>query len=74
MSEKTWKLDKVAYSFIQEGNTNGTTEEFEELEITNESVLGCLTEDKGFYVIRTNGWSIDNEEEIMNLFKKIKHE
>lgn len=73
MSEKTWKLEQVVYTFSQEGNTNGTTQEFEELEITNESVLDCLTEDKGFYVIRTTGWSIDNEEEIIELFKTVKN-
>ena len=73
MSEKTWKLEQVVYTFTQEGNTNGTTQEYEELEITEESVLGCLTEEKGFYVIRTEGWSIDNEEEIIELFKTAKN-
>lgn len=72
MNEKTWKLDKVVYSFTQEGNCNGTTQDYEELEITNESTVNCLTEDEGFYVIKTNGWSIDNENELVDIFKTIK--
>lgn len=72
MSEKIWNLEKIVYSFSQNGNTNGTTKEYEELEITEESVLKCLTEEEGFFVIRTDGWSIDSEEELNDLFKAIK--
>jgi len=72
MSEKYWKLDKVVYTFSQTANTNGTTGEDEELTITHESVVDCLVEDEGFYVVRTDGWSIDSENELVDLFKAIK--
>ena len=71
MSEKYWKLDKVVYTFSQTANTNGTTGEDEELTITHESVVDCLVEDEGFYVVRTDGWSIDSENELVDLFEEV---
>ena len=69
-------LDKITYEFLQESNTNGTTSknnEDELLTITYEGVCGSLDEKPGFYVIRTNGWSVNDSSEILDLFKQIKN-
>ena len=69
-------LDKAVFNFFQECNTNGTTgksNEYEKLTITMESVNGGLEDDGGFFVIRTNGWSINNKEKLLGLFEQIKN-
>ena len=67
-------LEKAVFTFSQEGNTNGTTSQYEELEITMESACGSLDDDGGFYVIRTStGWSFNDLDEIKELFNQIKN-
>jgi len=68
------KLVECSFIFTQNGNTNGTTEEVEELKVSCESSLG-IDEDGGcFYVLRSEtGWSIDNLDELKELFNRIKH-
>lgn len=70
-------LDKVEYTFIQEGNCNASTVsaiEDEKITITQESSCESLDKTKGFYVIRTTtGWSIDSLDEIKDLFEQIKN-
>jgi hypothetical protein len=60
-------LFKATFEFIQDGNTNGTTEDIESLIIECENIDadGC------FYVLKTNGWSIDEPEEIKSLIERI---
>jgi hypothetical protein len=68
------KLVECSFTFTQNGNTNGTTEEVEELKVSCESSLG-IDEDGGcFYVLRSEtGWSIDNLDELKELLNRIKH-
>jgi len=69
-------LTTAVYTFNQECNTNGTTDkngEDELLSITIENIHKGLDEEKGFYVVRTNGWSIDDPEELLQLFNQIKN-
>ena len=76
MIENKPLLDKITYEFLQETNTNGSTgesNEDEKLTITMESVQGSLDEESGFYVIRTDGWSINDSSELLNLFNQILH-
>jgi hypothetical protein len=76
MSEDKPLLDQVIYRFMQEPNTNGTTgssSDDESLSITYESVLDSLDNEPGFYVIRTDGWSINDESELIALFEQIKN-
>ena len=71
MSDKP-KLDKCSFTFTQEGNTNGSTDEYEDLTILCESSLG-IDNDKGcYYVLKTEtGWSMDNVNELQELFNRI---
>jgi hypothetical protein len=70
MSDKP-KLEKCSFSFMQDGNTNGSTDECEELTIECESSLGIDNDEGCFYVLKTNGWSIDNVSDIQELFDRI---
>ena len=62
------ELTKASFVFTQEGNTEGTTSEFEEITIDYE-VVG---DEGGFFVLRTEGWSVDSVEELEELFNRIR--
>ena len=65
------KLIKCSFTFDQEGNGNGTTEEIETLTIECESPLGIDNDEDCFYVLRTEGWSIDSVKDLQELFDRI---
>jgi hypothetical protein len=66
-------LDRIVYSFSQEGNTLGTTDEVEELTITVETPLGDIRKDGGFLVIQSStGWSIDEPHELLDILNIAK--
>lgn len=68
----TW-LNKITYNFTQEGNTDGTTNEFEELIVEVEGPVGSILEEGGYLVLRTpTGWSINNLEELTDLLKIVE--
>lgn len=62
------ELNKASFHFTQEGNTEGTTSDIEEITIDYEVVA----DEGGFFVLRTEGWSIDNVEELSELLDRIK--
>jgi hypothetical protein len=66
------KLLKCSFTFDQEGNGNGTTEETEILTIECEASLGIDNDGGCFYVLRTEGWSIDSINELQELFDRIQ--
>ena len=70
-------MDKIYFSnasftFIQEGNTLGTTSETEEISLSLESATESLDEEAGFWVMKTTGWSFNNTDELIELFNRIK--
>ena len=58
---------KLTIELTQEGNTLGTTEEIETLEIRFEYQLPG---GEPFLVVKTAGWSADDPEEFKNILKK----
>ncbi len=71
MTEKP-KLEKCSFTFSQEGNCNGTTDEFEELVVECESSLGIDRDGGCFYVFKTStGWSMENANDLQCLFDRI---
>jgi len=71
MSEKP-KLQNCSFTFVQEGNYNGTTSEYEELTIQCESSLGIDNDGGCYYVLKTEtGWSIDSIGNLQDLFDRI---
>jgi hypothetical protein len=66
------KLEKCSFTFNQEGNCNGTTEEYEELIIECQSSLGVDNDEGCYYVLKTStGWSIDSVNDLQFLFDRI---
>lgn len=74
----TMRLEKIVYHYVQNGNTDGTTDEYEELEVTIDNVglesnIHRVGEYHGYMVLRTKtGISIDEPEELYNLLKEAK--
>jgi len=71
MSDKP-KLERCSFTFNQEGNGNGTTDEIENLTIECEASLGIDNDGECYYVLKTDGWSIDNVNELQELFDRIQ--
>jgi hypothetical protein len=65
------KLIKCSFTFEQEGNGNGTTDEIEILTIECEAPLGIDNDEGCYYVLKTDGWSIDSVKELQELFDRI---
>jgi hypothetical protein len=66
------KIEKASFTFTQEGNTCGSTDEVEELTIDCDSSLGIYNDKGAFFVLHTDtGWSIDDEGDIKFLLDKI---
>ena len=62
------ELSKASFVFTQEGNTEGTTSDIEEITIDYE----VIADEGGFFVLRTQGWSVDSVEELEELFNRIR--
>ena len=62
------ELNKASFHFTQRGNTEGTTSDIEEITIDYEVVA----DEGGFFVLRTEGWSVDSVEELSELLDRIK--
>jgi hypothetical protein len=65
------KLERCSFTFNQEGNSNGTTDEFEILTIECESSLGIDNDEGCYYVLKTDGWSIDSVNDLQELFDRV---
>jgi hypothetical protein len=59
----------ASFTFTQEGNTPGTTDEFETLTINLEYQMPEKPEDC-FIVIKTEGWSVSDGDELKELVDK----
>lgn len=65
--DKMADLHKCSHEFTQEGNTLGTTEEYEAITIEQETQIPG---EEPFFVIRTQGWSINDADELKRLLDK----
>lgn len=65
-------ISRVSIEVYQEGNTLGTTQETEEMEIILEGPLGSIDKDGAFLVIKTNGWSMQSEKDFVELIDRVK--
>lgn len=65
------QLSKITYVFTQEGNTDGTTSDIEELIVEVEGL--DILKDGGYIVLRTStGWSITEVEDLNYIFEQVK--
>lgn len=58
--------------YSQEANCLSNSDEFESLTIECESSLGIDNDKSCFYVLKTEKWSIDNEQDLKKLFDRIQ--
>lgn len=64
-------LHYVKFCFTQEGNTDGTTNDVEELIVEVEGL--DILKDGGYVVLRTStGWSINELEDLNYIFEQVK--
>lgn len=64
-------LQYVKFYFTQEGNTDGTTSDVEELIVEVEGL--DILKDGGYIVLRTStGWSINEIEDLNYIFEQVK--
>jgi hypothetical protein len=70
MNEKPL-LEEATFEFSQEANCLSEHDGAEFLEIKCLSDLGIDRNEKCFYVLKTEGWSIDNVGELQELFDRI---
>jgi hypothetical protein len=70
MNEKPL-LEEATFHFSQEANCMSENDGAEFLEIKCLSDLGIDRAERCFYVLKTEGWSIDNGEDLKLLFDRI---
>lgn len=72
MAENKPQLDEAYFKFTQEANCMDEFDNIEQLEIKCLSDIGIDGSGGCFYVIKTEGWSIESAEELDELFDRIK--
>ena len=65
-------LERATFEFSQEANCLSNSDEFESLTIECESSLGIDRDNDCFYVLKTEKWSIYNEQDLKKLFDRIQ--
>lgn len=70
MNEKPL-LEEATFEFSQEANCLSEHDGAEFLEIKCLADLGIDRDERCFYVLKTEGWSIDNVGELQELFDRI---
>ena len=65
-------LERAIFEFSQEANCLSNPDEAEFLTIECESSLGIDNDKSCFFVLKTECWSIDNEQDLKKLFDRIK--
>jgi len=65
------KLDRATFEFSQDANCV-SKDEIEILTIECESSLGIDNDGGCFYVLKTQGWSIDSVKDLQDLFVRIQ--
>lgn len=64
-------LEKCSFQFSQESNVNGSSGDMELLDIDCESSLGIDNDGECFYILKTEGWSIDSLADLQELIDRI---
>jgi hypothetical protein len=71
LEEGNLNLEEASFSFSQDGNCLVDKDECEFLEIKCVSDIGIDRNEKCFYILKTEGWSIDNVGDLQKLFDRI---
>ena len=65
-------LERATFEFSQEGNCMSDSDAAEFLTIECESDLGIDRNEGCFYVLKTEKWSINDEQDLKKLFDRIQ--
>lgn len=65
------KLERMTFEFSQEANCLSDINEDEYLTVECESSLGIDNDGECFFVLKTEKWSVDSEEDLKKLFDRI---
>ena len=65
-------LERAIFEYSQEANCLSKPDEAEFLTIECESSLGIDNDKSCFFVLKTECWSIDNEQDLKKLFDRIQ--
>ena len=65
-------LERATFEFSQEANCLAHPDAAEFLTIECESSLGIDNDKSCFFVLKTEQWSIDNEQDLKKLFDRIE--
>jgi hypothetical protein len=65
-------LEEATFSFSQDGNCISDSDNAEFLEIRCVADIGIDRNENCFYILKTEGWSIDSLEELQALFDRIQ--
>lgn len=72
MDEQGIILEKASFEFSQEANCISDNDAYEFLTIDFESSLGIDRDKGGFFVLKTDKWSINDEKDLRLLFDRIE--
>ncbi len=72
MAEQGLILERATFEFSQDANCVSDSDGAEFLTIECESSLGIDRDEGCFYVLKTQGWSIDDEKDLKLLFDRIQ--
>lgn len=72
MEEQGIILERATFEFSQEANCLSHPDAAEFLTIECESSLGIDRDEDCFYVIKTEKWSIEDEQDLKKLFDRIQ--
>jgi hypothetical protein len=72
MEEQGIILERATFEFSQDGNCISSSDEYESLTIECESSLGIDRDEGCFYVLKTEKWSIEDEQDLKKLFDRIQ--
>ena len=72
MEEQGTLLESASFKFSQDSNCVSDKDDYEFLTIECESSLGIDRDEECFYVLRTEKWSINDEQDLKELFNRIQ--
>jgi hypothetical protein len=72
MEEQGIILERATFEFSQDGNCMTSSDAAEFLTIECEADLGIDRLEGCFYVLKTEKWSIDDEQDLKKLFDRIQ--
>jgi hypothetical protein len=72
MEEQGIILERATFEFSQDGNCISSSDQYESLTIECESSIGIDRDEECFYVLKTEKWSINDENDLKKLFDRIQ--